>query len=145
MRRVNIGCGPYAQPGYINIDKNARWPNVDIVRDIRLGLPFDDSSVDEILASHVLEHLDSDELMNVMQECYRVLKPGCPINIVVPLHDLESMDHKLILSADSFDHLASDANVYYDKKFKWRITYKEVQKKPDQKYEHLNIWFAAEK
>ena len=85
MRKINIGCGPYPQEGYINIDINPLW-NPDIVRDVQKGLPFDDSSVGEVLASHSLEHLrTSDDLIYVMKEVYRVLIPEGIFDISLPL------------------------------------------------------------
>lgn len=44
--------------------------------------PFEDNSVEEIYASHILEHLK--EPHDFMKECYRVLKKGGTIEIRVP-------------------------------------------------------------
>jgi len=52
--------------------------------DIRKRLPFDDQSVDAIYASHVWEHLTLSTAIQATQECYRVLKPGGTIRLVVP-------------------------------------------------------------
>jgi hypothetical protein len=48
--------------------------------------PWPDSSVDEIRANHVLEHLGKDAgvFIGVMKEMYRVCKGGAKIEIVVP-------------------------------------------------------------
>ena len=81
MRRLDIGCGNRKHEGYIGIDFEYK-EGVDIVRDLEKGLPFDDDSVDEIFASHILEHLN--ELNFVMEECYRVLKKGGIMRIIVP-------------------------------------------------------------
>jgi predicted SAM-dependent methyltransferase len=121
MRNVNIGCGPYKEPDYINIDINPRW-GPDVVRDIRKGLPFDDSSVDMLLASHFLEHLSIEEFMEVMEECYRVLKPTGSFRIIVPLMDFNTLDHKLFFTESSFEIFFREtdgAEVYFNRKFKW--------------------------
>lgn len=47
-------------------------------------LPFDESSVDFIYSSHTLEHLSLDGFFHVMNETYRILKPGAQFKIVVP-------------------------------------------------------------
>ena len=78
--RLNIGCGPDQPEGWVNLDSNPD-EEPDIVADVR-HLPFDDDSVDEIYASHILEHIDCRE--PVLEEWCRVLRPGGLITIAVP-------------------------------------------------------------
>ena len=112
MRKVNIGCATYQREGWINIDKNPLM-RPDIVRDVARGLPFDTSSVDEILASHVLEHLSSEDLIFFIGESYRVLVPGGVLEIIVPLGNTGGLDHKMQFCEDSFDMLCLDENAAY--------------------------------
>ena len=79
---LNIGCG--------NI-YSSEWNNVDFVKnkdvtywDIRNGLPYQDSSMDAVYSSHLLEHLSPIEAKNLMGEINRVLKKGGVLRIVVP-------------------------------------------------------------
>jgi len=94
MRKLNLGCGKKQMEGWVNID--IRDFGQEIIRDITRGLPFDDSSVDEISASHSLEHIERKDIDFVWEEIYRVLKPGAIVFIRVP-HSLGSqvfmMDH----------------------------------------------------
>ena len=83
--KLNLGCSNRPIPGYINIDITG--PNADILADIR-KLPYESASIDEIYASHVLEHFGRREFMDVLREWRRVLKPGSNIYIAVP--DIES-------------------------------------------------------
>jgi SAM-dependent methyltransferase len=78
---IDIGCGDRKTPGAIGLDI-ARLPSVDIVGDVNQGLPFRDSSVDAVYASHVLEHFD--DLVGVMREVWRVSKPGARLYVTVP-------------------------------------------------------------
>jgi len=55
--------------------------------DLRRGLPFNDNSVDVIYHSHFLEHLYKEDAEKFLKECYRILKPGGLMRVVVP--DLE--------------------------------------------------------
>lgn len=126
MRRLNIGCGPYKREDYINIDINPRQ-SPDILRDITRGLPFDDSSVDHIVASHFLEHLEVENFMWVLEECYRVLKPEAAISVVVPLMEFTTLDHKMFFTEDSFEILFRDADVYFNRRFRWRCGSKRVE------------------
>lgn len=125
MRRLNIGCGPYPEEGYINIDKNPQ-SKADLVRDVRRGLPFDSDSVDAIKASHFLEHLNCDEALDFLEECWRVLKPQCAMTVTVPLRDVSAIDHKTIYSEDSFDIFGRDGQSYFDRQFSWSVGGKEI-------------------
>ena len=55
--------------------------------DLTRPLPFADGSVEAIFSSHVFEHLFRGEVASLIAECFRVLKPGGIIRVVVP--DLE--------------------------------------------------------
>lgn len=71
--KLDIGCGEKPAPGYIGMD--VRDCGQEVVWDARQGIPFPDSSVEEIRTSHFLEHLDDDQGIDFLQECMRVLKP----------------------------------------------------------------------
>lgn len=85
--RLHIG-GEAAKPGWkiLNVQPN---PGVDYIGDCcDLGV-FPDGTVDEIYASHVLEHLGyADELPRALLEFHRVLKNGGKASISVPDFDL---------------------------------------------------------
>ena len=75
------------------IYKRAEWINLDLqdvsndgVNVIGSGLemPFKDNSFDEIHCIHVLEHLTRDKPPVMMDEMYRVLKPGGVLYVEVP-------------------------------------------------------------
>jgi predicted SAM-dependent methyltransferase len=124
MRRINIGCGPYpkqdASGEWVNIDANP-LQRPDIVRDVRRGLPFDSSSCEEVLTSHFLEHLASDDVLFLIGEIYRVLCPGGIWSIVVPLENTGDIDHKMLFTKDSFDILLRpEASTYFQMPMAWR-------------------------
>lgn len=83
--KLHLGCCNRYLDGYVNID--IKGGTADIHADIR-NLPYEDASIDEIYASHVLEHFGRHEFLDVLREWYRVLKPGAYIYIAVP--DIES-------------------------------------------------------
>ncbi len=80
---VNIGCGTKYVPGMVNIDGNL-FRKKDIWLDVTLGLPFRDNSVGGVYSSHLLEHLSVQEVRRLLTECYRALKPGGALRLVVP-------------------------------------------------------------
>ena len=55
--------------------------------DLRKGIPFPDGSADAVYHSHVLEHIDRDQVPGFLAEVHRVLRPGGIHRVVVP--DLE--------------------------------------------------------
>ena len=65
------------------MDRNG-GPGVDIVGDVREGLPLDESSVDCIASVHFLQEVPLDDLVPTLQELRRVLKPGGTIRLVLP-------------------------------------------------------------
>jgi len=85
--RLNLGCGNDIKEGYTNIDFE-KHDGIDMVIDLNeCKLPFDDSSVDEIILFHVLEHLT--DRYKFIKECYRVLKPDGILHIKLPVKWIE--------------------------------------------------------
>ena len=105
MKKLDLGCGNRKHEGYIGIDFEYK-EGVDIVRDLEKGLPFDDESIDEIFASHILEHLK--ELNFVMEECFRVLKKNGIMRIIVPhaatLEAIRDPSHVRFINEQTFHY-----------------------------------------
>ena len=81
--RLHIG-GREPRPGW-NILNIQPGPNVDYVGSCTSLEQFADNSIDEVYASHVLEHLGfREELPKALREIWRVLKPGGVLKISVP-------------------------------------------------------------
>lgn len=87
--RFNMGAGRDKLDGYISVDKYN--PNADIKQDImQLSLP--NNCADEILASHVIEHLPHFKIKEVLTSWYSTLKP----------------EGKLILEQPNLEELCKD-------------------------------------
>lgn len=110
VNKLHLGCGLNTPDGWINLDSswNARLKNpflrkvvkflrllspsqLDIpwnpdilIHDVRKPLPFQDSSLEAIYASHLLEHLYLEEATCLLRECFRILMPGSTLRMVVP-------------------------------------------------------------
>lgn len=78
--KINIGCNDLPLKDFVNIDFDPSV-NPDLVADAT-KLPYEDETVDEIYAGHLLEHFALNEY--VLKEWYRVLKTGGKITITVP-------------------------------------------------------------
>lgn len=75
-RRLNLGSGDLDLDGYTNLDRK----NGDEV----FPLCDQSESVDEVRASHVLEHFSHLQIGAVLADWVRVLKPGGVLKIAVP-------------------------------------------------------------
>jgi len=73
--KLNLGCGIIKRDGFVNIDMRSDV-EPDLICDVTEGLPFDDDSADEALAFDFLEHIQPGKVVFVIEEIYRVLKPG---------------------------------------------------------------------
>ena len=82
--KLNLGCSDHRVAGYLGVDI-CDGPAVDQVADLTKPWPWEPSSVDEILAFDVIEHLP--DKIHTMNEAFRVLKPGGKIIICVPTTD----------------------------------------------------------
>jgi SAM-dependent methyltransferase len=102
-RVLDLGCGtaPYREDillvadEYVGVD----WPGtmhdtrrVDVFADLSLPLPFPAECADTVTVFKVLEHLREPALF--LGECFRVLRPGGRLIILVPfLHQVHEAPH----------------------------------------------------
>ena len=105
--KLNLGCGYQIVDGWINVDyglgarlskipflksinKRVRLFNLDnwdtriFLHDLTKEFPWKKESIDIIYSSHTLEHFSRSEGLGFLNECFRVLKKGGIIRIVVP-------------------------------------------------------------
>ncbi len=81
--KLNLGCGHLPLEGYVNVDRR-ELPGVDVVADVA-DLGFDEGSVEEIFASHLLEHFPEEMLRRRLIPTWRsLLAPGGVFRAVVP-------------------------------------------------------------
>jgi len=111
--KINLGSGSKRIPEYLNIDIDS-GSNPDYCLNIEKDkLPFEDSSIDEVLAHHILEHL-GDGFFHCLQELYRVCKHGAIIDVRVPhpRHDTFLIDptHKRPIYPHTLDMFSKKRN-----------------------------------
>jgi predicted SAM-dependent methyltransferase len=83
IRRLNWGCNTDTPEGWINSDMK-EGPGIDIRCDIREGLPIDADSLDYAVAIHALPEVPYPDLVPVLAELRRVLKPGGVLRLALP-------------------------------------------------------------
>lgn len=82
LLRLDIGSSHLrVREDYTTVDLYA--PEADVKADMG-ALPYADGSVDEIWASHCLEHVGPERVPAVLAEWLRVLAPGRPAIVMVP-------------------------------------------------------------
>ncbi len=82
--KLDLGCGRRKKEGFVGVDQYA-MDGVDVVMNIGTeAWPWPDNSVEEINCSHFFEHLTQDERVHVMNEAYRVMKPGSKFLNITP-------------------------------------------------------------
>jgi SAM-dependent methyltransferase len=76
--KLNLGCGDKILPGYVNVDvaESRAGMRPDVLCDLHRLTPFENNLADEILSVHVVEHFWRWEVVDVLREWIRVLKPG---------------------------------------------------------------------
>lgn len=77
--RLNLGSCDTKMPGWVSVDV---VQPADVIADLSLAWPWPDSSVDEVLAQDIVEHLPSK--LHTMNELWRVLKPGAAATVEIP-------------------------------------------------------------
>lgn len=123
---VNLGCGNKTHPDCLNFDwsiyarikrnpigrrlapfvfngvRLQQYEALDdgvVVHDLRKGIPLDDGTADAVYHSHVLEHIDREQVAGFFTEIRRVLKPGGVHRVVVP--DLERYAREYLANLDA--------------------------------------------
>lgn len=81
--KLNLGSRDRSLPGFKNMDID-HHEGVDFVGDVSDLKRFPDGSVDEIYASHILEHFPSTKTLDVLKEWCRVLVPSGILYVGVP-------------------------------------------------------------
>lgn len=102
---VNIACGNSYADGWLNLDYAPVSPAV--IRANLLGrLPLGDASADVVYSSHFLEHIPRRRVAGFLAECFRVMKPGGQIRLVLP--DMEELCREYLRQRGAGAHEKAD-------------------------------------
>lgn len=95
--KLHIGCGNKYLAGYRHLDARS-YPHVDYVAQANNLNMFEDGTIEEIYACHILEHFPRKSITEVLKEWSRVLMPGGVMRIAVP--DFEEITNEYQKSGD---------------------------------------------
>jgi SAM-dependent methyltransferase len=100
--RLNLGSGAVELPGYVNLDIKRGQRAYPLAE-------YADCSIDEVRASHLLEHFGHPASMAVLSEWIRVLKVGGLLRLAVP--DFEWCAREYIKGIDRPDEPANEGDI----------------------------------
>ena len=104
-KKLNLGCGPTYVAGWVNVDGNP-FRKKDLWLDVRMNWPFENGSIDGIVAAHIIEHLFDEELEHFFKEVQRVIKKGGFLHIEVPSLELLVERYQQHQNAERFNEIA---------------------------------------
>lgn len=94
--KLNIGCGTHKREGYCNIDVNGEHkPDVCVKIE---SLDYPENSIDEVYASHVIEHLKIWDAKTFIAKTYKWLKPGGKLLLAIP--NMKVLGEQLVKGED---------------------------------------------
>jgi len=127
---LDVGCGAVKFKGAAGLDYNIRsyMPSenqADIVYNLNdFPYPFEDNSFDLIWCSHFLEHFQ--DLPKLMEEFYRLLKPGGKIAINSPhfssVEAYRHWQHCHYFARGSMDYFCEDSHEWEFYNCRYRLT-----------------------
>lgn len=81
-RKLHLGSSNHMLDGWLNTDL---FPGRDVMQlDATARYPFETNSFDFVFTEHMIEHVSYPAAINMLCECYRVLKPGGVIRVATP-------------------------------------------------------------
>ena len=112
---LNIGCGSRFLPNWENVDFVSNHQAVKQC-DITKGLPYSNDRFEVVYHSHLLEHLNKTNGLQLIKECYRVIAPNGIVRIVVP--DLEILAKQYLKMLGTCLNEDNDIN---KAKYEWAV------------------------
>lgn len=79
--KLDLGCGKHKQPGFIGMNRHA-GEGVDVIGDLNGKLPFQDDSVEFVMAARSLPFVQ--DLNMVLSEIYRICMHKAVVCILAP-------------------------------------------------------------
>lgn len=80
--KINMGAGHKRYPGFTNVDAVAR-SGIDVIAPAH-SVPLPDGCAEEIMAIHLVEHIDHWMLPEALKEWHRLMKPGGLLVLELP-------------------------------------------------------------
>ena len=147
---VELGPGSHPEhQGYTTVDYDSAYSPSIVCNFAVEALPFADATVAHLYAKFVIEHLSSAEVIHLLCEIHRVLRPDGRAELIVPeFSSPRAVDffHKTYYTEESFRYF----DVRHSKSFSrltrlgpFPVFVVEATRSPDMRYEgHSTITFT---
>jgi predicted SAM-dependent methyltransferase len=116
---LNLGGGGNCIEGCLTADIT---PRADIYVDITKKLPFEDNSIDYIFCEEAIEHINLNDGIALLKECWRILKEGGTMRITTP--NLDWFAENSTLSVDSCHQINE---IFYNHDHRYLYTTKALR------------------
>ena len=83
VKKLQLGTSNSVLQGWLNTDITPNHPSVVYLNATR-HFPFCDDTFDYIMSEHMIEHVEHEDAKFMLQECFRVLKPGGCLRLATP-------------------------------------------------------------
>lgn len=80
--KLHIGCGGNHLVGWLNTELCPRGD--EIFLDATKPFPFADHTFTAVYSEHMIEHIPYANAVDMVRECFRVLRPGGALRLVTP-------------------------------------------------------------
>ncbi len=101
LLKLNLACGRNPLPGWLNTDIDTALTKETVFLDVRKRFPFSNSIFSYVYCEHLIEHLEYEQGVKMVNEVFRVVKPGGKIrvstpdlNFLVELHAENKLDYR---------------------------------------------------
>lgn len=106
VKKLQLGTSNNVLDGWLNTDVFVNRDPI-VYLDAIQRFPFKDDTFDYIISEHMIEHVEYQAAQVMLQECYRVLKPGGRVRFATPdlnvLLGLHSNEKKTAAQVDYID------------------------------------------
>jgi SAM-dependent methyltransferase len=115
FRLLNLGCGDRYDESWVNVDfTNRGRPGVK-AHNLLAGIPYPTAVFEAVYHSHVLEHFPREAAFPFIAECFRVLRPGGILRVVVP--DFERICRTYLSALDG----ALRGDIDAERNYEWMV------------------------
>lgn len=136
---LDLGCGENIHPNAIGVDI-VKFPGIAVLCDLNQGIPFRSACANKVYCIHFLEH--TSDLVHIIEEIYRVLKPGGLVEVKVPYFSSVSAiidpTHHCFFSYRTFDYFSGTGALSYCSKVKFIVVQRKLTYSGRRKLRVLN-------
>jgi predicted SAM-dependent methyltransferase len=83
LKKIQIGAQSNSISGWLNLDLLPKTREV-VFMDATKPFPFSNNSVDYVYTEHMIEHIEFQQALFMLTECFRVLKSSGKIRLATP-------------------------------------------------------------